>query len=118
MTKKTKRTLAKTKKKASGTRTANKATKIKRASSPRRSRTTRESFDDRVRRIALEAARDVTENKKLTLKAEMDYSMAMGIKSAMEETFDVEILGDSAQEMVGGTIEDWVDYMRLLLNKD
>jgi hypothetical protein len=75
-----------------------------------------ESRDDRVRRVALDAARTATGNSKLTIVDVVNSGTAMAIGSALAEEFKVEILGDSSQEMGGSRIEDWVEYMNTLLD--
>ena len=73
-----------------------------------------ESRDDRVRRVALEAARLATGDLSLTLHSEVDSGTAMSIGHALADEFGVEILADSSQEMAG-PIETWVGYMNTLL---
>lgn len=75
-----------------------------------------ESRDDRVRRVALEAAREATGNPRLTLEDEVDSSTAISIGHALADEFDVEILGESSSELAG-PIGSWVDYMNILLDR-
>jgi hypothetical protein len=76
-----------------------------------------ESRDDRVLRVALEAARRNTGKKRLTKKSIVDSDTAMAIGTALADEFKVEILGDSSQEMGGSPISAWIDYMNILLSK-
>ena len=74
-----------------------------------------ESRDDKVRRVALDTARTHTGDMGLTIVDVVDSDTAMAIGSALAEEFEVEILGDSSQEMGGSPIDSWVDYMNTLL---
>lgn len=74
-----------------------------------------ESREDKVRRVALDAARTHTGDITLTIVDVVESDTAMAIGSALAEEFEVEILGDSSQEMGGSPIESWVEYMNELL---
>jgi len=76
----------------------------------------KESRDERVLRVALDAARESTGNMKLTTESVVDTDTAVDIGSALAAEFEVEILGDSAQEMGGSPISSWVEYMNTLLD--
>jgi hypothetical protein len=74
------------------------------------------SRDDRVLRVALDAARRHTGKRRLTKNSVVDSDTAFAIGSALADEFKIEILGDSSQEMGGSPINAWVEFMNTLLH--